>query len=104
NSKLALIPPGTRPTPTPVATGTTTGTPSSPGPVSKTWYFAEGKVGAGFTEFLTLENPDTVNSCTVNIQYLLGTGSPVNVSVTVPAATRFTESANTDLNTPASAS
>jgi len=70
--------------------------------VSKTWYFAEGKVGGGFTEFLTLENPDTLNSCAVNIEYLLGTGSPVNVSVTVPAATRFTESVNTDLNTLAS--
>ena len=71
--------------------------------MSKTWYFAEGKVGAGFTQFLTLENPDTLNSCAVNIQYLLGTGSPVNVSVTVAAATRFTESVNTDLSTPASA-
>src|SRR5205085_9080908 len=42
--------------------------------------------------------------CAVNIQYLLGTGNPVNVSVTVAPATRFTESVNTDLNTPASAS
>ena len=106
SNKLALIPPGTRPTPTPIGTGTpqATGTPSGTitGPVNKTWYFAEGKVGSGFTEFLTLENPDTANSCAVNIEYLLATGNPINVAVTVPAATRFTESVNTDLNTPAS--
>jgi len=70
--------------------------------VSKIWYFAEGKVGAGFTEFLTLENPDTINGCAVNIEYLLGMGGPVNVSVDVAPATRYTESVNADLNTPAS--
>jgi hypothetical protein len=55
-------------------------------------------VGAGFTEYLTIENPDPVNTCSVNIEYLLGTGSPVNKSVTVPPASRFTESVNSDLN------
>ena len=70
-------------------------------PVSKTRYFAEGKVGAGFTEFLTIENSDAVNNCAVNIQYLLGSGNPVTKSVNVPKASRFTESVNTDLNTAA---
>jgi hypothetical protein len=72
--------------------------------VSKTWYLAEGKVGAGFTEYLTLENTDTVNDCTVTIQYLLGNGNPLTVPVNVPHASRFTESVNTDLNMPASSS
>ena len=55
-------------------------------------------MGAGFTEYLTIENPDPVNDCSVNIEYLLGTGSPVTKSVTVPHASRFTESVNSDLN------
>ena len=97
--KLAEIPGSSLPTPTPSPS------PSpNPGnaPVSKTWYFAEGKVGAGFTEFLTIENPDTVNNCAVDIQYLLGSGNPVTKSETVSKASRFTESVNSDLNTNAS--
>ena len=97
-NKLAEIPGSSSPTPTPSPS------PSpNPGnvPVSKNWYFAEGKVGAGFTEFLTIENPDTVNNCAVNIQYLLSSGNPVTKPVTVPKASRFTESVNTDLNTAA---
>ncbi|GAC1565886.1 MAG: hypothetical protein NVS3B14_05140 [Ktedonobacteraceae bacterium] len=95
---------GTSGTPTPTPTGTGTPTPSpTPGtgnsPVSKNWYLAEGKVGAGFTEFITIENPDPVNSCTVNIQYLLGSGSPVTKTVIVKPASRFTEYVNGDLGT-----
>ena len=41
-----------------------------------------------------------MNDCVVNIQYLLGVGNPVNESVTVPHASRFTESVNGDLSTP----
>jgi hypothetical protein len=70
--------------------------------VSKVWFFAEGKVGAGFTEYLTIENPDALNDCTVNIQYLLGNGiSPITKTVSVQHGSRFTESVNADLNTPA---
>jgi len=75
--------------------------PSSSGPVSPTWYFAEGKVGQGFTEYLTIQNPDPVNSCLVSIQYLLSTSTPVPRTITVPPNTRFTEGVNSDLNTPA---
>lgn len=67
-------------------------------PVSKTWYFAEGRVGASFKEYLTLENPDPVHTCTATIQYLLEGGSPVTKSVTITPATRLTESVNADLN------
>ena len=77
------------PTPTP---------PPGSGLGSKTWYFAEGKVGAGFNEFLTIANPDTVNDCSVNIQYFLGSGSPITKTVSVVHNSRFTESVNTDLN------
>jgi hypothetical protein len=59
-------------------------------------------VGAGFTEFLTIENPDLLNDCAINIQYLRGNGIPVIKSARVVHASRFTESVNADLNTPAS--
>lgn len=105
---LGVIPAGTQPTPTPsgTATGTPTGTPTpsptpNPGgvPVSQTWYFAEGKVGGGFTEWLTIENPDPTNACNINFEYLLSNGSPVNVTQVAQPNSRFTESVNTDLNT-----
>jgi len=90
------------PTPTLSPTATTTST-LPPGPVNPTWYFAEGKVGQGFTEWLTIQNPDPVNVCNVSIQYLLASGSPVNRSVNVLPNTRATESVNADLHTPANA-
>src|SRR5260370_117690 len=90
-------------TPTKTPTPTTTGTPTpkaTPGPVNTTWYFAEGKVGQNFTEYLTIQNPDPVNACNVNLEYLLGTGAPVNKTLTVAAGTRWTEGVNNDLGTP----
>ena len=71
------------------------------GLVNKTWYFAEGRAGANFKEFLSLENPNTT-ACSVNITYLAqpdGPASPYtkNVSVNVPANTRVEEMVNTDL-------
>src|SRR6266849_5857864 len=74
----------------PTLSPTTTGTPSKlpPGPVNTTWYFAEGKIGQNFTEYLTIQNPDPVNACNVNLEYLLGTGAPVNKTLTVAAGTR----------------
>jgi streptogramin lyase len=86
------------PTPSP----TTTGMPSKlpPGPVNTTWYFAEGKVGQNFTEYLTIQNPDPVNACNVNLEYLLGIGAPVNKTLTIAAGTRWTEGVNNDLGTP----
>ena len=104
NNKLAEISAGIAGSPTPSPSPSQSPSPSptpTPGsaPVSKIWYFAEGKVGGGFTEFLTIENPDLVNNCAVNIQYLLGSGNPVTKSVNVLKASRFTESVNIDLKT-----
>lgn len=66
--------------------------------VNKIWYFAEGRVGAGFQEYLTLNNPDPANDCAVTLNYLLEGGNPASKTITVPHATRVTDSVNGDLN------
>jgi hypothetical protein len=70
--------------------------------VSKLWYFAEGRAGGGFKEFLTLGNP-TSTDCQVTITYLTQPDGHANgtrtVSVKVPAATRVTEWVDGDLGT-----
>ena len=93
------------PTPTTGTTPTPTPTPTLPpvsGPVSKVWYFAEGRVGAGFSEFLTLGNP-TGTACQVNLTYLTqpdsGTGGTKTFSFSVPASTRVTRWVDSDLGT-----
>ncbi len=105
NSKVAEIPAGTTPpTPTPTSgtSPTPTGTPIPPasGPVSKNWFFGEGRIGAGFEEWLTLGNP-TSNACQVNIQYLYtpdgGSPKTTALSVLVQANSRQTQSVNSDL-------
>ena len=73
---------------------------STSAPVSGVWYFAEGRVGASFKEYLTIDNPDPNNDCPVNVQYLPETGSPVTKSFTVTHASRWTESVNADMNIP----
>ena len=77
-------------------------------PISPIWYFADGEVGAGFQQYLTLNNPDPVNDCQVQVQYLSqGTASnarsikPLLVkTVGVPHASRVTLSSNADLGVP----
>ncbi len=93
------------PIPTPSPSPSPSPTPPPPpvtGPVSKLWYFAEGRAGAGFKEYLTLGNPTTTN-CQVNIQYLTqsdnGSTGAKTVSVSVPAARRVTEWVDGDLGT-----
>jgi hypothetical protein len=71
-------------------------------PTSQTWYFAEGRVGGGFVQWLTIGNPNNA-SCTVSIQYYYKMdNSTVNsqkkVSFTVERATRHTQYVNNDLN------
>ncbi len=73
-----------------------------PGPVSKTWYFAEGRVGNGFQQFFTLDNPDANADCMVNLQYLYtldNTSTAMNktMNVRVNHATRWTQHVNDDL-------
>ncbi|TMF48698.1 MAG: glycoside hydrolase family 5 protein, partial [Chloroflexi bacterium] len=96
---------GPPPSPTPSPSPSPSPTPSpkvQPGPVFKTWYFAEGRAGDGFTEWLSLDNP-TSNTCRVNITYLYtpDRGSPLtkNVPVTVYANQRLSEFVDNDLST-----
>jgi len=84
--------------------GTSTPTPP-PGisnvPVSKLWYFAEGYVGGSFSEFLTLENPDTQQTAQVQVEYLFTGGTAQTFVHTVPPQSRVTIGVNDDLRTPA---
>jgi hypothetical protein len=86
-------PPPPSPTPT---------LPPVSGPVSKVWYFAEGRTGAGFDEFLTLGNP-TSSNCQVTISYMTqpdsGPGTTKTISLAVNAATRVTRWVDSDLGT-----
>ncbi|HZS77184.1 MAG TPA: cellulase family glycosylhydrolase [Ktedonobacteraceae bacterium] len=75
-----------------------------PGPVSMNWYFAEGHIGQSFQEYLTIDNPDPVNKCNVNITYLLSSGAPVTRSIVVNQSTRATENVNGDLGVPSNSS
>lgn len=89
-----------QPTPTPTLP---TPTPSVNAPVNKTWYFAEGRIGKGFREYLTIDNP-SATSCAVTIQYNYtpdgGGAANRTVAVSVKSATRLTESVNGDLGYP----
>ena len=92
-----IVPPSPTTSPSPAPT-----LPPVSGPVSKVWYFAEGRVGAGFSEFLTLGNP-TGTACQVNLTYLTqpdsGTGGTKTFSFNVPASTRVTRWVDSDLGT-----
>ena len=68
-------------------------------PTSTTWYFAEGRVGADFQEFLTLENPNS-QAAQVRVQYLLEGGTGPAVLHNVPPQSRVTVSVNGDLHVP----
>jgi streptogramin lyase len=95
--------PCSTPSPAPSPTVTTTPTPNlQPGPVNKTWYFAEGRAGGHFNEYLSLDNP-TNTLCAVNIEYLYtpdrGTAQIKNVLVNIPANQRYEEGVDGDLGT-----
>ena len=96
------VSPTLSPTVSPTITPTGTPPPPPPVPVNKQWYFAEGRVGAGFNEFLSIENP-TSYACQVSIEYLYtpDRGSPLtrNFSVSVAANARYTEGVDADLGT-----
>lgn len=70
------------------------------GPTAPTWYFAEGRVGGGFRQWLTIGNPNA-SDCTVNIQYnytLDRGGSDIKkVTVKVNRMSRLTQYVNNDL-------
>jgi hypothetical protein len=66
-------------------------------PANTTWYFAEGSVGGGFQEYLTLQNPSTTQDAQVNVSYLFQSRAPITVQHTVSRSSRATISANADL-------
>ncbi|GHO99563.1 hypothetical protein KSF_096110 [Reticulibacter mediterranei] len=72
------------------------------GPVSQSWFLPEGRVGAGFVQWITVGNPNS-SDCTVNIQYDYtmdgaSTGLVKTVSFSVPHLSRHTQYVNGDLN------
>ncbi|HVB25566.1 MAG TPA: S53 family peptidase [Ktedonobacteraceae bacterium] len=61
-------------------------------PASNKWYFAEGSVGGGFQEYLTLQNPDTTQTSNVTVQYLEELSPPqtITANYTVSPSSRYT--------------
>ncbi|MHB8600733.1 MAG: S53 family peptidase [Ktedonobacteraceae bacterium] len=61
-------------------------------PASNKWYFAEGSVGGGFQEYLTLQNPSTTQTADVSVQYLEELSPPrtVTANYTVSPSSRYT--------------
>lgn len=92
--------PGSSPTPSPSPSPSPN--PQSTTPVSKQWYFAEGRVGKGFTEYLTIGNP-TGAACQVNVQYLYtpdkGASQTKTLTFGINASTRHTSNVDQDLGT-----
>lgn len=91
------------PPPTPGVTATP-GSPTAGMPVNDNWYFGEGRIGNGFNEYITLDNPDASQACAVNVKYLYtpvgGSAQTKTITVTINPATRATRTVNTDLNFP----
>ena len=85
--------------------------PAATSSVGKTWYLAEGRVGGGFREFITIGNPDPTTDCTANITYMpegditdaqakrhMAASKPLAVrTVSIPHASRYTASVVQDL-------
>ncbi len=85
--------------------------PADDGALGKTWYLAEGRVGGGFREFITIGNPNPTIDCPVTISYLpqgeitdaqakkhMAARKPLDVrTLTIAHASRYTASVNQDL-------
>ena len=67
-------------------------------PAAPTWYFAEGYIGNGFEELLTVQNPSLTRAATVNFTYVFPGGNPRTVTHTFNAGSRSTVNVNNDLN------
>ena len=79
--------------------------PHQSAPTSTTWYFAEGRVGLDksgndFEEYLTLQNPDPVQTAQVKVQYLFENGTGLVVMHNVLPQSRYTVSVNADVHIP----
>ncbi len=60
-----------------------------------TWYFAEGYTGAGFEEYLTLQNAG-MGEARVEVTYFQGGGATSNRTHYVPGGSRYTIFVNSD--------
>ena len=65
---------------------------------SQNWFFAEGYTGAGFEEWICIQNPGG-SDATVTITYYPEGGAPITKSHVVVANSRFTVPVNTDAGT-----
>ena len=79
--------------------------PHQSAPTSTTWYFAEGRVGLDssgndFEEYLTLQNPDPVQTAQVKVQYLFENGTGLVIMHNVLPQSRYTVSVNADVHIP----
>ncbi len=82
------LPPTSTPTNTPLPpTSTPTSTPIPAG--SSQWYLADGFTGSGFATFILIQNLGNLPA-SVDVDYLLDSGSIVSKSHTVPANSRYT--------------
>src|SRR5579875_377905 len=68
-------------------------------PAATTWCFAEGRVGGGFQEYLTILNPST-QTANVTVQYLFQGQQAQSKNYTVNASSRFTINVNSELGYP----
>jgi pro-kumamolisin-like protein len=66
-------------------------------PANTTWYFAEGSVGGGFQEYLTLQNPSTTQTANVSVTYLIQGSAARTIAHTVSASSRSTIDVDSDL-------
>jgi kumamolisin len=69
-------------------------------PTSTVWYFAEGRAGGDFQEYLTLENPDPIQTAQVQVQYLFEGATGPAITHDVPPQSRYTVNVNGDLRFP----
>ncbi len=101
-NKLGEAQQSSAPTPTPGITATPG--PLGAIPVNNNWYFGEGRIGSGFNEYITLDNPDSSQACAVNVKYLYtpvgGIAQTKTIATTINASTRATRYVNNDLGFP----
>lgn len=74
------------------------GAPQQNVATSTIWYFAEGRVGSDFQEFLTLENPDPIQTAQVRVQYLFEGRTGPAIMHNVSPQSRYTVNVNQDLH------
>ena len=63
--------------------------PSGPTKAGPTWYLAEGSTAWGFSDYISIENPNS-EACTAKITYMTTTGPASPPNVTLPAMSQTT--------------